>query len=420
MTWIAVAVALVACGSSSVVQTAKHGDLAALKREIKAEQRSGALDEDTVVELAAAIAGREVRSAKGHAALVRIRSVRPCAASILPVLEERAQREDEIGAEATLMLLELGQRSSATELERHRDAKDGAWRAVAARAAVAPKHGLLRREWMRDPDERVRRGALKAAAQAAQADDIEALLEAARLDPDPESRGLAAEAVGQSGGQRAVLALDDLWARAEEPLRERIVRAWAMPAAYKSGGRERLVRIVETARGMPALWAAEALSRKEGAAAQTGVAALLRAVTEGTPAERSVAIRVAPLDDADVVKALEKSGKERDLEVKVMALARLVEVDAKHAEALKGLRELAKKDDDVALQARAALAAAGDRGVIPSLEKQLAARRAFDRKSAAIALMRLGEWPHVATALADDDPMVRTSVACRVLSRDSG
>ena len=300
-------------------------------------------------------------------------------------------------------------------MDKHREASSGAWRAVAARAAVTPKHGLMRRDWMRDPDERVRRGALSASAIAAQRDDVEALLEAARVDPDPLSRSLALRAVGTIGGQRAVLALDDMWARADEIERVGIVDAWAMPAAYRSGGRERLVRVVETARGIPALSAAEALSRKQGSEAQLGVAALLRAVLDGTPNERSLAIRMAPLEDVDVVKALEKASKEHDREMKVMALARLTEVADKQSAAMKALRELAKKDDDAALQARAALAAAGDRSVIPNLAKQLGSKRAFDRQFAALGLLRLGEWPKVATALADDDPLVRTTVACNVL-----
>jgi hypothetical protein len=175
---------------------------------------------------------------------------------------------------------------------------------------------------------------------------------------------------------------------------------------------------VETGRGIPQLSAAEALSRQSGPEKQAGIAVLLRAIADGTPTERSLAIRVTPLDDADVVRAIEKASKERDREVRVMALARLIDLEDKRAVAQKGLAEMAQKDDDAAIQARAALAAAGDRAVIPRLEKQLGSRRSFDRQNAALGLLRLGEWPRVATALADDDPLVRTTVACTVLSRE--
>lgn len=422
--WLLVVLGLAAggCGSSGVVQTALHGDLQSLQREVRAEQKSGELDRDTVVELAQAIAGREVRAAKGRAAIQRIRSVRPCASSLLAVLEDRAERADDVAAEATLVLFELGKLSAPRLVERHRDASSGAWRAVAARAAVAPKYSLLRRQWMADADERVRRGALSAAIDAAHPGDTEALLEAARLDPDSLSRSLALRAVGAVGGRRAALALDDLWARADETTRVAIVDAWAMPAAYRTGGRERLVRIVETARGIPPLAAAEALARQDGSEARIGVAALLRAISDGTPTERELAIRVAPLDDADVVAAVKKSAKERDRSVRVIALARLIDLDAERAAAVKGLHELARKDDDAAIQARAALAAANDSSVVPSLAKQLSSRRSFERTAAGVGLMRLGEWPRVATALADDDPLVRTTVACSVLShaKDGG
>jgi hypothetical protein len=405
------------CAASSVVKTAKHGDLTALKREVEASRKRGDLDERTVVELAEAIAGREVRSAKGREAVQRIRSIRPCASSILPVLRERAGRGDDIGAEASLILLELGKLTPVAAIERHREASAGAWRAVAARAAVAPKYGLLRREWMRDGDQRVRRAALSAAIDSAHPDDREALLEAARVDPDPMSRSLALRALGALGGEREVMALDDLWQRADETTRVSIVDAWAMPAAFRSGGRGRLIRSVETTRGIPALAAAGALVRAGGSDAELGVAALTRGIGEGSVDERSLAIRVAPLDDRDVVAALKKASKEHDLVVQVAALARLVELGSEREQALVRLRELAHKKDDAALAARAALAGADDRSVVPRLDEQLASRRSSERQAAALGLLELREWPGVATGLADDDPSVRTAVACGVLGK---
>jgi HEAT repeat protein len=419
--WIVAAAGavLVACGTSGVVRTALHGDLAALKREVSEGQRRGDLDRGTVIDLAQAVAGREVRSAKGQGAIHQIRAIRSCASSLLPVLRDKAEQGDDAGAEATMLLYDLGRLPAEPLVRRHRAASAGAWRAVAARAAVAPKYGLLRRQWMRDPDERVRRAALAAALDSAGRDDLEELLEAARLEPDEIGRSLALRAVGAIGGERAVLALDDLWARADETTRKAIVDAWAMPAAYETGGRGRLIRVVETTRGIAALAAAEALSRTSGPEAHKGVAVLTRAIVDGTPEERSVAIVAAPLHDSDVVQALRRSAKERDREVRVMALARLVEVQEHRLEAVKALQQLAAKQDEIAVQARAALSAADDKSVVPGLEKQLSSRRSQDRKLAALGLLRLGEWPRLATALADDDPHVRASVACTVLSREA-
>ncbi len=50
---------------------------------------------------------------------------------------------------------------------------------------------------------------------------------------------------------------------------------------------------------------------------------------------------------------------------------------------------------------------------------QLAGPKARYRTVAAVGLLRLGDYSQAATALADDDPVVRTAVACTVLSSES-
>jgi HEAT repeat protein len=406
---------LVGCARSGVVDSALHGDLAALKRDVKAAQDRGELDRGTVTELARAIARREVRSASGDAAVERIRDVRVCARPLLDVLEDRAERADDAAAEATLTLFDLGKRDAGDMVAKYRDASGGAWRAVAARAASGSKYGPLRRKYFVDPDERVRRAALRAAIDKSSKDDLDPLLEAARLDPDSLSRSLATRAVGAVGGDRAVLALRDHWARADEPTRITIVDAWSMPATFNNGGEHELVTVAETKSGPVAISAADALARIHGASQATGVAVLIRAVKEGTEAERRLAIQLVPLDDADARGAVESATKDTDKEVRVMALARLAGDPKAKKTALDGLRDLAKSDDDIGLQARAALAAAGDRGVKKQLVGLLVAEKARTRTVAAKGLLDLGEYPSAATALADDDPQVRTAVACAVL-----
>lgn len=413
---IAVALLVAGCGTAGVVETALHGDLAALKRDVKQSRESGRLDKATVEDLAQAVAGREVRSSTGSAAVDRIKDVRACAKPLVDVLEARADQADDAAAEATLTLLELGRRDARELVRRYRDASSGAWRAVAARAATGKEHGPLRRKLFVDPDERVRRSALRAAMEARSGDDLEAALEAARLDPDLVSKAHATRAVGAIGGERAVLALRDHWARADETTRITIIDAWAMPASYSTGGEHELVTVAENKQGTLAITAADALVRARGRFASSGVATLIRAVAQGTDAERRLAIQLVPLADKDAVAALEKASKDADKEVKVMALARLAGESAHKAKALEGLRELAKKDDDLGLQARAALAAAGDAGVKKQLTDLLGAPKARTRTTAARGLLALGDYGNAATALADDDPGVRTAVACSVLA----
>ena len=413
---VAAALLIVSCSAPSVVQVAMQGDLSTLKQEIRASQAEGELDRAVVRRLAWAVAGREARSAKGEAAVRRIRQLSPCAGDLVTVLRDRAGRSDDGGAEASLLLLETHRLDGASLVTRYRDASSGAWRAVAARAATAPSQAQLRRALIADHDERVRRAALRAALSAPHVDDLAAVLEATRLDPDPLSRSLAARAAGAIGGERVALALRDYWARADEATRMMIVDGWSMPATLDAGGRESLVWAAETEQGLPALTAAAALVRTGGASADVGTAVLFRALREGTQQERRLAIRLAPLSDSELRTEMKRASHDSDPLVRVMALARLVDDPAQRPTIIEQLRKLARRRGGVAVQARAALAAAGDASVVEQLVEQLEKGNSHRRRLAAQSLLRLGLYDRAATALADDDPAVRTAVACSVLS----
>ena len=255
-----------------------------------------------------------------------------------------------------------------------------------------------------------------AAAEAASPDDLEAVLEAARLDPDTLSRSLAVRAAGAIGGHRATLALKDYWPRAAETTRLMIVEGWALPAASRAGGRERLIWAAETQSALPAIAAAGALVRLGGTTAALGAAVLARAIKDGTQAERRLAIRLGDLADQAVLGATKAAAKDNDRKARVMALARLVGVERERLAAITGLRELSKGKDRIAVQARAALAAAGDSSILPQLLTQVQRGSSHQRRVAALGLLELGRLSSAATALADDDPAVRTAVACSVVS----
>jgi hypothetical protein len=125
---------------------------------------------------------------------------------------------------------------------------------------------------------------------------------------------------------------------------------------------------------------------------------------------------VAPLGDADVLAELRRAAEGRDRSIAVIALARLIEVGSEREAALGKLRQFASGSDHVALVARVALAAAGDRTVVERLRAGLSSARARERKLAAVSLYWLGDTASAAVALADDDPGVRTHVACSILT----
>ncbi len=406
----------VGCAQPDVIDAALNGSLPELQKQIRADQKSGDLDRDRVEDLAEAVAQREVFSAKGEFAVDRVRQVRSCVRPLSEVLKKRSERQDDAAAEARMALLEAGI-ASRRPLLKYRDASSGAWRALAARASSTPADGPLRRRFFVDGDGRVRKAALHAAMQATDPADVEELLEVARLDPLEHARSLATRAAGAVGTERVVLALKDFWARADEPTRVTIVDAWAMPGAVKSGGLQQLIRVAETTDALPQLAAADALVRIGSDGADTGLVLIAKAITDGTTVERSLAIRMAPLDDRDALEAIRKAAKAADKKVAVMALARLHSVAKDRAESIKQLRVLAKEKGSVGEQARSALSAAGDQSVAPALRVDLKASEPGLRKLAAVNLARLGLYSEAASALGDSNPRVRTEVACRILSR---
>ncbi len=126
-----------------------------------------------------------------------------------------------------------------TLVSRYAGSPSAGFRAVAARAAIRPIDTDLRKRFFADGDERVRRAAFAAAYDARDPGELEDLLEAARVDPDAQGQSLAARAAGSIGGERAVLALKDLWAQGDDALRIAIVDAWTERASLVSRGRPR-------------------------------------------------------------------------------------------------------------------------------------------------------------------------------------
>lgn len=405
-----------ACAMPEYVKTAYYGDLPSLKQEIGRAAASGRISESDVVDLAEAVARRELRSASGDDAVKRVLDARTCVAAVEPELRERAEAADDAGAEAILVLADAGKLNRDALVTKYAQASRGALRAVAARGTGSVEHARLRRHFYVDPDERVRREALRAASDAADPADLDAIVEAARLDPDPMCRSLATRAVGRIGGERALIALADLWAHADEQLQVAIVDAWAMPGVLANGGRAALVRTAEANNSMASIDAAAALIRVGGDTAPTGRAVLARSIKEGTAVERVAAIQLAPLPDADVLASLDAAAGSDDPQVRVVALARLLDVPERRAAAVGKLQAMARTADAAARQARLALAAASDPAAAALLEKDLFTGGPSYRERAAVALFRLGKASKMAPSLADPDPSVRMAVACSLVS----
>jgi HEAT repeat protein len=399
-------------GARPEVRAALSGTLPELQQEIAKAERGGPLTDARLKELARAVADREIAGAQGREGAEQMALFRGCVPEVRAALEERASRGDEAAAVATLLLFEAGKRDAPTLVDRYRDADSGAFRALAARATLAPAQAELRRRYFTDPDERVRRGAFDAALRAPLSPQLPDLLEAARLDPNAANRARAAQAVGRIGSEAAVLGLSDLFSAGDEPEQLAVLDAWSEPRAYRAGGERQLARALSRP-GLVSVSAASLLLSSRGSRA-AAVAVLARAIAEGTDDERRLALSAAPLSEPSVKEALEKAAKSPSPEVTPLVLSRLAELPGGGAKARAQLEKLAEDKSDNGLEASYALARLGSLRGIARVEQELSHARSSRRLRAALTLAGLGKKQRLAPRLGDRDPFVRATLACRL------
>ena len=421
----AVVLACAGCASSPAMRAADRGDVAALRQEIAARHRQGKITNGEAVDLARAVARHEILGAapKPADAGKRVREVAACASELDGVLEDRMETHDEAGAAAALERLDAGN-LDASDVRRFASDKNDAWRAVGTRGLVkTPEDRSARQHALLDGSPLVRRAAARAASEAKDEADVDALAEAARLDPELIVRTEAVRALGAIGGAAVARKLDDLWTNGDDGIRQDIAAAWTEPKTFDAGGREALRVLLASEHGPGAIEAAAAVARRHAPAdadlAASGVAVLVRAIDTGSRRDKLHAIALAPTDVADVTAALRKAAKDEpgaDLEMRTASLARLVSLPADHDASVRALETIAGQEHGkISMHARDALAAAGDVRIQAWIERDLTAPDGDARLEAAFALAALGRSARGAPLLADADPDVRTRAACTIL-----
>jgi len=420
---LALGVALGACASSGAMRAASHGDFASLKNDVAARERAGTLGNHEAAQIARAVAEWEIANAPKDEQVARVRDVRSCAREVEGALGDRARTHDAAGAESALALVEAGAWSAGSARDSVAD-KDDAWRAVGARGlvregddAVARAHAFV------DPGPAVRRAAMHAAAIAKDPHDVDALAEAARLDPEPIVRTDATRALGAIGGAPAFTKLRDLWTSADDAQREDIASAYAAPATFAAGGRDELRVLLAADHGPAAIEAAGAVLRaptRDAELDSSATALLARSIAKSSRRDRLHAITVAPFTSTGpIIDALRAAAVDGDLTVRIAVLGRLAGHTADHDASVAALEALAapasKSNAVLASRARLALAAAGDLRIQAWLESDLASPDSTSRLSAATALSTLGRAARAAPLLADPDAGVRTRAACTIL-----
>jgi|HubBroStandDraft_1064217.scaffolds.fasta_scaffold00419_9 hypothetical protein len=407
----------VGCASSPAMRAAERGDRVVLRDLLEKQEKAGTISNGEATSLASAVAARDVRLASSADAVLRVRELQACARELDDVLTDRMRTRDEAGARAALARIESGR----LDLESARamlSQPSPEWRAVGTRALVRAKDRQARDAALLDPEPAVRRQAARAARDAADGADLDALAGAARVDPEPMVRTEAVRAIAAlppATGSRTAYVLSDLWTVGDDGLREDIARAWSVASVWSAGGRGALENVLASGHGPGVIEAAFAvLARREPAddLSNLATAEMARAIGSGSEVTRLQALTEAPLDHPDLLAAVKAASKDDDRAVRIAALGRLAEHDPGAMEALEAL---ARPGQRLGAHARLALAFAGDRRAQAWIEGDLKASAPAERLAAATALAALGLAARSAPLLADEDPSVRDRAACTIV-----
>lgn len=439
----------------------------------------GGLDAEEAREIALERARFELGSASGEDGKLTLEALLPCATALGGAWLRRASLPDEAAAHAALLATAAG---LAEPLRYGRFVTDErpAWRAAGARSLGLPqpyerepdehargrrevmlaRTGWWRRHLMLDPYREVRRAALLAAGDAAAPSDVDAVLDAARRDPDAELRRVAIAAAGKIGTRAALLGLIDLWSAADEDARVSLVAALGDAMAQDAaspGARDvaegaladaqprklaerQLWRIAELDLGLPSLRAALALLATDRPGADATALGIATGVIERAIDEAATRVRLAAINDAPVraaagqggmpqpspagaaelLEAIVLASKSDEPRVAVAALARRLELGPKEREA--ALAALRDRSRGVGLSVEAAIAArasARDATVLAALDELAAGPSAITRGEAGAYFAALGRFDKAALLLADPSPAVRAKTACALLRAQS-
>ncbi len=414
-----------------MMRAAEAGDHATLAREVAAREVRGKLPIGDAVSLAHAVIEREIMHPVAADVEKRLSDVRACAFAVDDVLRARMATDDAAGGEAALIRAEAGALSDGA-LRDHASSTLDSWRAVATWGMTRGEDHDARLRALADGSPLVRKAALHAITENDDPQAFAAVLEAARVDPDPLVRGAAVRALGRMKGSPAdvALRLRDLWELADNGLRQDVASAFASPSVLDRGGQPALEHLLGASAGNDSVTVAGVIlgARIDDAALRASAAArLVAAIKDGGHRMRIHAIAVLPLsrapDKKAFIDALSAVAKGDDLEVRLAALGRLARggdavpksVGEDAVKELEGLASPESHERRIASRALLLLADARDQRVQAWIERDLAAKDPEERVSAAEALAALGRAARAAPLLADEDAEVRTRTACTIL-----
>lgn len=446
--WILVALAPLATGcASSAVRHAERGDIPALRAEIDRQHRVGALTNGEARDIAKALLERDVSGLVDGRDDAKVRELRACAQDLDSALEKRENKHDGLGAEIARVRVEEGL-FEPSDTRRYRDDPSPAYRAIAQRGLTAADDAEARIQALLLREVVARQMASLAAGDGATLGELDALFEAARLDPDDGVRHLALRAAVDAVARRkkdvfsglvdsadederrslrlARTALDrlrDAWTTGKSALRDDVASGLATSPFYELGGRDALrARLGE---GSDRLTVASAILRmptsrdttEDTFLRENAARVALSALRDGSSLERAFAV-VLVRPEGEALEELRKASRDPDPEVALPALGKLLRVPSDAERARVELVRAAGQKDDVTRAPRARGILAGFRYLPVQLwlEEQSRRRELGLRLRAAAGLAALGRVARAAPLLADDDPSLRARAACLVLA----
>ena len=410
-------VALVqACAYKPWLNEARTGDLVNLQRYVEVASDRHQFNRSRARQLAEAVAEREIATADDHEAYRRLLRLKPCAGGLYFPLLHRSQRRDELAAAASLVLIDTGWLDGNERLRALAESADGAWRAVAARAAnsaaLRPRvyHAML------DPDLRVRSAALMTIEASPIRDDAKALLDAIRHDPDDSLRARALAALAEIGDIEALLLVREQWDTMSEQLRLAFLQALDAPWFRAQVGTELLWRTMDHDDSMLGVVAASLLLHGTGPVVQIAQGRLVRAMHHGSASEQLLALAALGGHAVEHLRDVLDLARDGSPFVRVAALEAWLRTGYDAMSARQRLATISRSKDADAAQATRTLALQGDPDALARLETLVTLPHADERMGVARLLMQLKRWDAVARLLVDDHPAVRLEVACQLLA----
>ncbi len=412
----------------------ERGQFANFRAAVSGKYAAGHLTNAEAAELARASLEQTFEKASPEDAK-RLRDLESCARDVDDVLARRTKWNDGVAGEAWLLRVTSNAVDASDVDANPNDARDSIRAITVLRLDGKDDFAKLRDALERDASAVVRRAAVRRLAAAKTQDAADALVEVARVDPDVWVRAEAVRGLrfaSHARGDTVANRLRDLWAGADDGLRQDIAGAWTERGVFENGGREAVRELIARESSPGAIAAAGRVLRqrefaKEKELQDMASALVIRAAESGGRREALHAMAVAPIGEcgsdearcerqAAFVRALERRAYDvkapSEPDVRTAALARVAESPPKRAAAIQALEAIASVPGEAGLPARSALARLSDTRIQAWIEKDLLSTEASSRLAGARALSALGRSARGVLLLADTDVSVRTQAAC--------